>query len=74
MLEKLIELYQKMDVIDTNPLAYHEVCPVCPGQLMMTTPRDIHQHLHSDQHKYEENIIVDSSDTVASSSCADSVR
>jgi len=74
ILEKLIKLYTKMDEFEVNPLPYHEVCPVCPGQLMMTTPRDLHHHLNSEQHKYEESLIVDTPDTVASSSCASSGR
>jgi len=74
ILERLIKLYTKMDEMDVNPLPYHEVCPVCPGQLMMTTPRDLHHHLNSEQHRYEESLIVDEPDTVASSSCASSVR
>ena len=56
ILERLIKLYTKMDEMDVNPLPYHEVCPVCPGQLMMTTPRDLHHHLNSEQHRYWDNV------------------
>ena len=56
ILERLIKLYTMMDEMDVNPLPYHEVCPVCPGQLMMTTPRDLHHHLNSEQHRYWDNV------------------
>ena len=71
-LEKLIKLYSMMDELSTSPLAYHEVCPVCPGQLSLTTPRDLFHHFNSDQHKAEETLVTDTPDTLASSSCAGS--
>ena len=52
-----------MDPMDVNPLPYHEVCPVCPGQLMMTTPRDLHYHLNTAAHKMEESLVLDTLDT-----------
>merc|ERR1719158_843389 len=71
-LEKLIKLYSMMDELSVAPLAYHEVCPVCPGQLSLTTPRDLFHHFNSEQHKLEETLVTDTPDTVASSSCAGS--
>ena len=46
-MEHLYELYPLMNPMDVNPLPHHEVCPVCPGQLMMTTPRDLTYHLNT---------------------------
>ena len=66
--ELLIKLYTLWDPLDVNPLPYHEVCPVCPGQLMMTTPRDLHYHLNTASHKMEESLVLDTPDTVATSS------
>ena len=71
-MEKLIKLYSMMDELNVNPLPYHEVCPVCPGQLTLTTPRDLFHHFNSEQHKLEETLVTDTPDTVASSSCAGS--
>ena len=62
-MEQLNELYRLMDPMDVNPLASHEVCPVCPGQLMMTTPRDLHYHLNTAAHKMEESLVLDTPDT-----------
>ena len=70
VVQQLIKLYSLWDPMDVNPLPYHEVCPVCPGQLMMTTPRDLHVHLNSPGHKMEESLVVDTADTLATSSVA----
>ena len=48
-----------MDPLNDNPLPHDEVCPVCPGQVMMTTPRDLHYHLNTDGHKLRESIVLD---------------
>ena len=68
VVQQLIKLYTLWDALDVNPLPYHEVCPVCPGQLMMTTPRDLHYHLNTASHKVEESLVLDTPDTVATSS------
>ena len=59
-----------MDQMDVSQLPYHEICPVCPGQIMLTTPRDLYHHLNTDRHKVEESIVVEGQETIASSSCA----
>ena len=59
----MIKLYSLKDPMDVNPLPYHEVCPVCPGQLMMTTPRDLHYHLNTAAHKMEESLFLETLDT-----------
>ena len=32
-------------------LSYHEVCPICPGQQMLNTRRQVYLHLNSRDHK-----------------------
>ena len=58
VMEKLITLYSKADNMSLSPLSNTEMCPVCPGQLKMTTPRDIYYHFNSDQHKQMEGELV----------------
>jgi len=58
VLEKLITLYSKADQMNLSPLSNTEVCPVCPGQLKMTTSRDIFHHFNSDKHKQMEGELV----------------
>jgi len=70
VLEKLIKMYSLMDQMDMGQLPYHEICPVCPGQIMLTTPRDLYHHLNSDKHKEEESVVVGEPETIASSSYA----
>jgi len=70
VVEQLIKLYSLWDPLDVSPLPSHEVCPVCPGQLMLTTPRDLHYHLHTAAHKLEESLVIDTPDTAATSSVA----
>jgi len=67
VLEKLITLYSKADHMSLSPLPNTEVCPACPGQLKMTTPRDIYHHFNSDKHKQMENEFIVASEKGTSS-------
>eukprot|EP00092_Neocalanus_flemingeri_P009551 GFUD01010280.1.p1 GENE.GFUD01010280.1~~GFUD01010280.1.p1 ORF type:complete len:1519 (+),score=509.70 GFUD01010280.1:91-4647(+) len=67
VMEKLVTLYSRANETSLTPLASSEVCPACPGQLMMSTPRDIWHHFHSKQHKVEEDKLVQASEKGASS-------
>ena len=58
LLEQLVRLHALADPVDVNPLVQREVCPACPGQLVLTTPRDLHHHLHSAHHAAEENLLL----------------
>ena len=67
VMEKLISLYSKADHMSLSPLPNTEVCPACPGQLKLTTPRDIYYHFNSDQHKQMESDLVQASEKGTSS-------
>ena len=52
-------------------LSYHEICPLCPGQLMMNTRRQLHLHLYSKEHQEREEEargIQDDCSTISTSS------
>ena len=49
-LERLGRLEELSSRYDLSSLAEVEICPVCPGQLMLLSPRDVWHHLQSDQH------------------------
>ena len=36
LLEQLVRLHALADPVDVNPLVQREVCPACPGQLVLT--------------------------------------
>jgi ATP-dependent RNA helicase TDRD9 len=67
VMEKLISLYSKADRMSLTLLPNTEVCPACPGQLKLTTPRDIWAHFNSEQHKQVETMLVQASEQGTSS-------
>ena len=67
VMEKLISLYSKADHMSLSLLPNTEVCPACPGQLKLTTPRYIWYHFKSDQHKQVEEMLVQASEQGTSS-------
>ena len=75
VMEKLITLYAKSNESSLALLPSTEVCPACPGQLQMATPRDIWHHFNSEQHKKVESELVQASasERGAASSYAGSV-
>ena len=73
LMEKLINLYSKADRDSTTQLPNTEVCPVCPGKLKLTTPRDIFVHFNSDKHKEVESNLVQASEKSTTGSVASGV-
>ena len=67
VMEKLITLYSRADQLSLSPLPNTEICPACPGQLKMTTPRDIWHHFRSEQHKHVESVLIQASEQGSSS-------
>ena len=49
-LDKLDSLRRLADMMSEVALSYHEVCPICPGQQMLHTRRQIYLHLNSRDH------------------------
>ena len=67
-LDKVRSLYRQADLMSQAALSYHEICPLCPGQLMMNTRRQLHLHLHSrDHHEKEVMGYQDNSSTTTAS-------
>ena len=71
LLEQLVRLHALADPVDVSPLVQREVCPACPGQLVLTTPRDLHHHLHSAHHAAEETLLLGPSHVSSSSTRED---
>jgi len=67
VMEKLITLYSRASETSLALLPSTEVCPACPGQLQMSTPRDIWHHFNSEDHKLLESQLVQASEVGASS-------
>ena len=69
-LDKVQSLYRSADLMSSVALHYPEVCPICPGQLMLNTRRQLYLHLYSKEHQDREEeaqgIQDDSSTTSAS--------
>ena len=69
-LDKVRSLYRQADLMSQAALSYHEICPLCPGQLMMNTRRQLHLHLHSRDHQAREKEVMgyqDNSSTTTAS-------
>ena len=56
--DKVLSLHRQADMFSNVALPYHEICPICPGQLMLNTRRQVYLHLNSEEHKArEENLL-----------------
>ena len=67
-LDKLQSLYRQADMLSQVALPYHEVCPICPGQLMLNTRRQVYLHLQSTVHKAREKEFKGLQDDVSTAS------
>ena len=56
-MDKVISLHRLADLYSQAALSYHEVCPICPGQLMLNTRRQVHLHLQSTVHQDREKLL-----------------
>ena len=52
-------MYSLWYPLDDTFLPHDEVCPVCPGEVIMSNPSDLHYHLNNDSHKLRESIVLD---------------
>ena len=50
-LDKLDSLKGMADMMSEVALSYPEVCPICPGQQILNTKRQVYLHLNSRDHK-----------------------
>ena len=50
-LDKLDSLRGLADMMSEVALSYPEVCPICPGQQILNTKRQVYLHLNSRDHK-----------------------
>ena len=53
-------------------LPYYEVCPICPGQLMLNTRRQVHLHLQSTVHQAREKEVKGLQDDLSTASTSTS--
>ena len=53
-LDKLDSLRRLADMMSDVAFSYHEVCPICPGQQMLNTRRQVYLHLNSRDHKAKQ--------------------
>ena len=65
-LDKLRSLSKQADPISQAGLTYHEVCPICPSQLMLNTRRQLYLHLNSREHQARQNEVWGSQDDSSS--------
>ena len=49
-LDKLDSLRGLADMMSEVALSYPEVCPICPGQQILNTKRQVYLHLNSRDH------------------------
>ena len=68
--DKVLSLYRQADVFSEAALPYHEVCPICPGRLMLNTRRQVYLHLQSKVHQDMENEVDGLQDNVSIASSA----
>ena len=74
-LDLIMQLWRQADMFSEIPLDYHEVCPLCPSQVMLQTRRQIYLHLNSREHQVREREALgklDDASTVGASSHAPS--
>ena len=50
-MDKLDSLRRLADMMSDVAFSYHEICPICPGQQMLNTRRQVYLHLNSRDHK-----------------------
>ena len=48
-----MSLYRQADMFSETALPYHEVCPICPGRLMLNTRRQVYLHLQSRENELD---------------------
>ena len=70
--DKVLSLYRQADMFSETALPYHEVCPICPGRLMLNTRRQVYLHLQSKLHQDRENEVDGLQDNVSIASTATS--
>ena len=68
----MLSLYRQADMFSETALPYHEVCPICPGRLMLNTRRQVYLHLQSKLHQDRENEVDGLQDNVSIASTATS--
>ena len=68
--DKVLSLHRQADMFSNVALPYHEICPICPGQLMLNTRRQVYLHLKSTVHQDREKFLglQDDASSTASSS------
>ena len=71
-LDKLQSLHRQADMLSQVALPYHEVCPICPGQLMLNTRRQVHLHLQSTVHQAREKEVKGLQDDMSTASTSTS--
>ena len=67
---KSVNMGDLSEMFSNVALPYHEICPICPGQLMLNTRRQVYLHLKSTVHQDREKFLglQDDASSTASSS------
>ena len=74
-LDLVMQLWKQAEMFSEVPLPYHEVCPLCPSQVMLQTRRQIYLHLNTREHQIREKEALgdlDNASTIGASSNAPS--
>ena len=66
--DKVLSLHRQADMYSQAALPYHEVCPICPGQLMLNTRGQVYLHLQSTVHQDREKLLGLQDDASSSAS------
>ena len=72
-LDLVMQLWRQADMLSEAVLPYHEVCPICPSQVMLQTKGQIYLHLQSKEHQVKEKEalgFLDDCSTVTASTSA----
>ena len=70
-LDKLDSLRGLADMMSEVALSYPEVCPICPGQQVLNTKRQVYLHLNSRDHKARQQEAEGFQDDASSASASD---
>jgi len=53
-MNRLMDLWKKQELYNSRLLPVAEICPICPGQVLLASLHQVHMHLQSPQHRDKE--------------------